>query len=165
MEEQTQPQQPEVSQAETMYKIYIAKLENLLAETQRRMLSTEMNLEMATNQNKQHADTISQQANYISQANIALDNLAKERNQLKDQVTVHNASDAEVSSIKRERDAAVKIRDDYQRELQAHIATNNKLNGKLAEALTTINEQQNVIDKFNASSDVVTLKAAKRKRD
>lgn len=144
-------------------KLYIGKNEVLLQETIRRMIAAEIRGDVLQNQANDLTETVRNQNDFINKAREALDATARERNNLKDQLQVHNASDMEVTQYKSEREAAIRKRDDYHRELQLHIGKCNDLEKKVQELTADNQSMRQQLNAYEETSKIPSRKVARIK--
>ena len=135
-----QNQQPAVNPQEEILKIYIRKMEEFQADICRRLINAEMNLEIATNSFKQASEQLNTAQTINQQLLNGLQEVTVERNKLSEDVKVQSSDHEEFINLKAQNAKLTKQRDDYYREMQHHIVTNNKLSDALQKAETAVKE-------------------------
>ena len=126
MSEEVQQEQTPNTEVPVL-KVYIKKQEELIADFCRRLINAEMNLEIATNSFTQAQQRATAAESNFQQILNGLQQITAERNELREQIAAAGVDKEEVIAITKERDRAVKQRDDFYRELQHHISNGNKM--------------------------------------
>lgn len=135
-----QNQQPAVNPQEEILKIYIRKMEEFQADICRRLINAEMNLEIATNSFKQSSEQLNTAQTINQQLLNGLQEVTVERNKLSEDVKVQSSDHEEFINLKVQNEKLTKQRDDYYREMQHHIVTNNKLSDRLQKSEAALSE-------------------------
>lgn len=150
----------EINESE-IYKLYIKKAEDLLAEISRRSVNAEMNSELNLNAFKAANEQLAEARQLIEQKEAEIFSKDCELHEIRDQLNVKAATKQEFDDVKKELARTTKQRDDFQYELQQQCNRNNKLSNDLELAKLTIIEQENTILDLTTPASVKKKKIAK----